>query len=169
MAQLPSTANSLCLIPGHHTMCPNGAPPACLPAPPMAFDFLSFWATSMHPDAQRQTVDLNTCNIFKLYETYILLHSTEEKLEAQKKGQDWVCGAESCTVWGTFFKNEMHQFKGDTQAGLRMVCAGSCRALKLTLRLHSLQGNPSGRDGQICVWSAKAPVPAHSCSGSHSW
>lgn len=65
----------------------------------------------MHPDAQRQTVDLNTCNIFELYETYILLPGTEEKLEAQKKGQDWVCGAESCTIWETFFKNEMHQFK----------------------------------------------------------
>lgn len=73
-------------------MCPNGAPPACLPAPLIAFDLLSFWATSVHPDAQTQTVDLNTCNIFKLYETYTLLHGTKEKLEAQKKGQDWVCG-----------------------------------------------------------------------------
>lgn len=65
----------------------------------------------MNPDAQRQTVGLNTCNIFKLYETYFLLHGTEEKLEVQKKGPDWVCVAESYTIWGTFFKNEIHQFK----------------------------------------------------------
>lgn len=46
-----------------------------------------------------------------------------------------------------------------------MVCAGSRRALKLTLRLHSLQGNPSGRDGQICFWSPEAPGPATLAQG----
>lgn len=85
MGQQPPAANSLRLIPAH---LPASSPagPVAFPAPPLLSLVLSFWAISVHPDAQRLT-DLKTRNIFKRCETHILLHCAEEKLEAQSRGR----------------------------------------------------------------------------------